>query len=150
MRVLFVLRAAHCLAGSVNELRPVRQQLQLLLPALALMPKLLCRQKKMTKQGHGITLDRFHEEGFNLVPTSPIFLVLTDSARGSHSCGPPPAPTAPTTPAHSADAIARGSYEVLTFNEGVRKMGFRVYVLNLRGHGNCPLKREKTVRSSIE
>lgn len=37
------------------------------------------------------------------------------------------------------------SYEVITFAEAVQKMGFHVYVLNMRGHGNAPLHREKKV-----
>lgn len=40
----------------------------------------------MTKKGHGITLDRMKEEGkVKLGPGNPIFVVVTDSPKGSHA-----------------------------------------------------------------
>ena len=73
------------------------------------------REKLLTKEGHGITIDTLEDQKY-ISDASHVVLIVNSSMSGSHS------------------------YESGTYAEQLGNKGFRVYSLNLRGAGNARLK----------
>lgn len=74
------------------------------------------REKLLTKDGHGITIDRLDDDKVKVQDSAHIILIINCSMSGSHA------------------------YESFTYAEQLLAKGFRVYSLNLRGAANAQLK----------
>ena len=72
------------------------------------------RDKLLTKDGHGVTIDMLDDE--RLSDAAHVVLIINSSMSGSHA------------------------YETFTYAEQMRAKGYRVYALNQRGAANAPLK----------
>jgi predicted alpha/beta-fold hydrolase len=72
------------------------------------------REKLLTKDNHGITIDKLDDE--RLTDASHVVLIINSSVSGSHA------------------------YETFTYAEQMLGKGFRVYALNQRGAANAQLK----------